>query len=88
MNKTKKRWEMTDEERNKQDARTMLIAFFVIVPSIFIGFFITLLITEFIWNNMNQEFIMNIGKIPILMITGFIVFGIGFKIAKKLGIDK
>ncbi len=74
MNKSKNRWEMSEIERNKEDTKTMLIAFFVIIPLIFVGFFMTLFLAEFIWTRINTQSLIDLGKGLILLLTGIIIF--------------
>ncbi len=86
--KVKNRWDMSQEERDKQDNKTTIITFFVVLPLILAGFLVVGAAAEYIWNNLGYESVLNIGKLTILGIVALVVFGIGFKVAKKLGIDK
>jgi hypothetical protein len=47
--------EMTQEESAHQDKKTMVKAFFIVIPSMFLGFYITFFITDIIWESFNHE---------------------------------
>ena len=86
MHQKKERWEMTDAERSNEDKRTTAIAFFVLLPLMFVGLFLTAYIAEKIWTSLGYEILLNLGRLFILVITGFMLFGIGKAILRKIWI--
>lgn len=78
---------MSQKERDKQDNKTMIIALFVIVPICFVGFFISAAIVDFIVKGLGNEAILELGKLTIWVIVALILFGIGYKVFKKIGIN-